>query len=142
MTPGRKPQLATDPVQNTREQAIRAGLITPSMNFDEKVWAITARIPRGKVVTYGQIAKALRSRAYRAVGGALNRNPYAPSVPCHRVVGSDGKLTGFARGLAAKRRMLIAEGVTVTGDRVDMSFVHPLTKSRKANAARGKSSAR
>lgn len=149
MTPSRKPLAGTDQAhQDAREQAIRAGLITPGMSFDEKVWAMTARIPRGSVVTYGQIARALGNRAYRAVGSALNRNPYAPGVPCHRVVGSDGKLTGFARGLAAKRRMLIDEGVTVVGDRVDLSCAFALTKSRRAKGAarpvktRGKSSTR
>lgn len=136
------PQSAAHSTPDPREQAIRAGLITPGMSFDEKVWAITSRIPRGSVVTYGQIAKALRSRAYRAVGGALNRNPYAPGVPCHRVVGSEGKLTGYAGGLAKKRRMLIAEGVKVVGDRVDLSFVHPLTKTLPPASAREKSSAR
>jgi methylated-DNA-[protein]-cysteine S-methyltransferase len=130
------PQHAARQNFDTREQAIRAGLITPGMSFDQKVWAITSRIPRGSVVTYGQIARALRSRAYRAVGSALNRNPYAPGVPCHRVVGSDGKLTGYAGGLAKKRRMLIDEGVTVVGDRVDLSCVHPLTKPRASRTAR------
>jgi methylated-DNA-[protein]-cysteine S-methyltransferase len=60
------------------------------------------------------------TRAFRAVGNALHRNPYAPVVPCHRVVGSDGNLTGYAGGLAAKRRMLESEGVRVVGDRVDL----------------------
>lgn len=99
---------------------ITAGRLTASMNFHEKVWALTARIPRGKVVTYSQIAHKLGSRGYRAVGQALNRNPYAPQVPCHRVVGADGSLTGFASGVAKKKRMLIAEGVPMRGDRVDL----------------------
>ena len=73
------------------------------------------------MTTYGQIAVALGSRAYQAVGAALHRNPYAPTVPCHRVVGSDGSLTGFASGLARKRSMLIAEGVTITKGKVDMA---------------------
>jgi methylated-DNA-[protein]-cysteine S-methyltransferase len=72
------------------EQQIKAGRIVPGMTFNQKVWAITARIPRGKVAIYADVASALGSRGYRAVGNALNRNPYAPQVPCHRVVGSDG----------------------------------------------------
>ena len=89
------------------------------MTFSEKVWAVTARIPRGKVTTYGQIARKLGTNAARAVGNALNKNPYAPKVPCHRVVGSDGSLTGFAGGLPKKRAMLKAEGVTFERDKVD-----------------------
>ena len=103
------------------DQLIRSGKLNARMNFNQKVWALTARIPRGKVATYAQIAKALNSRAYRAVGNALNRNPYAPQVPCHRVVGSDGSLTGFAHGLEKKRKMLIAEGVPMLpGGKVDL----------------------
>ena len=92
------------------------------MNFNQKVWAITARVPRGRVVTYADIARALGTRGYRAVGNALNRNPYSPAVPCHRVVGSDGSLTGFAGGLTRKRQMLSAEGIRfVSPGRVDLS---------------------
>lgn len=93
------------------EQDIKAGRIVPGMNFNQKVWAVTARIPAGRVTTYALVAKALGSKGYRAVGNALNRNPYAPAVPCHRVVGSNGALTGFAGGLAKKRRLLSEEGV-------------------------------
>jgi methylated-DNA-[protein]-cysteine S-methyltransferase len=93
------------------ERDIKAGKILPGMTFNEKVWALTARIPRGKVVTYGEIAKALKCNGARAVGNALNKNPYAPAVPCHRVVGSDGSLTGFAGGLDKKRALLTTEGV-------------------------------
>src|SRR6516164_4085616 len=85
---------------------IHRGRVTPAMTFDQKVWAVTARIPEGKVATYGWVARQLKCTAYRAVGRALNRNPYAPAVPCHRVVGSSGALTGFAGGLEAKERLL------------------------------------
>ncbi|MGB7160180.1 MAG: MGMT family protein [Tepidisphaeraceae bacterium] len=95
------------------EKQIRSGKLSPAMSFNQKVWALTARIPRGKVVRYGDIARALKCTAYRAVGNALNKNPYAPGVPCHRVVGSDGSLTGFAGGLEKKREMLKREGVTL-----------------------------
>jgi methylated-DNA-[protein]-cysteine S-methyltransferase len=95
------------------EQQIKAGRIVPGMTFNQKVWAITARIPRGKVAIYADVASALGSRGYRAVGNALNRNPYAPQVPCHRVVGSDGSLTGFASGLRKKRQMLQREGIAI-----------------------------
>lgn len=101
------------------EQEIKSGRIVDGMNFNQKVWALCARIPPGRVATYGQIAAALGSpRGARAVGNALNKNPYHPAVPCHRVVGSAGALTGFAGGLAKKRQLLADEGVEVDGDRV------------------------
>lgn len=102
------------------EQSIKAGVIKPSMNFNEKVWALTARIPKGKVTTYAAIARKLDTKAYRAVGNAMNRNPFAPTVPCHRVVGSNGKLTGYAHGLPKKAAMLRAEGVHVEDERVKL----------------------
>src|SRR5438270_14005659 len=92
---------------------IRAGHVVAAMTFDQKVWAITARIPKGKVATYGWVARQLDCNAYRAVGRALNRNPYAPAVPCHRVVGSNGSLTGFAGGLLKKEQLLRNEGVEI-----------------------------
>ena len=78
---------------------ILAGQLADDMSFNEKVWTLTARIPSGKVTTYRAIAHQLGTRGYRAIGMAMNRNPYAPAVPCHRVVGSNGTLTGFAQGL-------------------------------------------
>ncbi len=99
---------------------VLAGRLAPGLNFNERVWALTTRVPRGRVGTYGQIAQKLGTRAYRAVGNALHHNPHAPAVPCHRVVGSDGRLTGFAGGLAQKRRMLQSEGVPFVAGRVDL----------------------
>lgn len=102
------------------EKQIKAGRLSGRLSFNQKVWALTARIPEGKVTTYGEIARRLGTRAYRAVGNALNRNPYAPAVPCHRVVGSTGALTGFAHGLPKKRAMLLQEGVVMKNGRVDL----------------------
>jgi methylated-DNA-[protein]-cysteine S-methyltransferase len=99
---------------------IMAGHITREMSFNEKVWAICARVPKGKVTTYAAIARKLGTVAYRAVGNAMNKNPYAPRVPCHRVVGSDGSLTGFAAGLEKKKRLLKAEGVAFANGKVDL----------------------
>lgn len=101
--------------------AILSGRTLPTMTFSEKVWALTTRIPNGRVTTYAELARELGSAAYRAVGLAMNRNPYAPRVPCHRVVGSDGRLVGYSGGLAKKQRMLEAEGVRFNGHRVDLS---------------------
>lgn len=88
------------------------------MKFDEKVWQLTKRIPKGKVTTYKLVAKKLETRAYRAVGNALNRNPYAPGVPCHRVVKSDGTVGGFAKGTKKKVLMLRKEGIRIKNRRV------------------------
>jgi len=90
------------------------------MSFDEKVWNICRKIPKGKVSTYKEIAKALHTKAYRAVGNALHKNLYAPVVPCHRVINSDGRLGGFAKGAAAKKRLLGKEGVVITNDKIDL----------------------
>jgi len=88
------------------------------MNFEERVWKLMERIPAGKVTTYGLLAKKLNSRAYRAVGNACRRNPYAPRVPCHRVVRSDGTVGGFSgktsgKNVRRKIQMLRREGVQV-----------------------------
>ena len=105
------------------EDSIKRGRITKNMNFQQKVWALTSRVPRGKVTTYGRIAEKLGTRAYRAVGQALHNNPYAPVVPCHRVVGHDGALVGFGGGLPKKRAMLRAEGVLIKNAKVDPKAV-------------------
>jgi O-6-methylguanine DNA methyltransferase len=96
------------------ESQIRKGKLSAGMTFREQVWAITARIPRGKIVTYADVARSLKSTAYRAVGQALHNNPYAPGVPCHRVVGSDGRLTGFAQGLTKNAKCLKKRGFRST----------------------------
>jgi methylated-DNA-[protein]-cysteine S-methyltransferase len=114
---------------------IKAGQLSGSLGFDEQVWALTARVPAGYVTTYRDIAHFLGTRAYRAVGGALHRNPHAPAVPCHRVVASSGHLNGFAGGLAKKAALLQAEGVAVANHRVKLARYHwPLTREVEDNA--------
>ncbi len=105
------------------EREIKSGKLATGMSFNQKVWALCARVPAGKVTTYGEIARALKSNGARAVGNALNKNPYAPAVPCHRVVGSTGALTGFAGGLAKKKSLLMREGLPFRGEKVDLSAV-------------------
>jgi O-6-methylguanine DNA methyltransferase len=79
--------------------------------FEESVYAVVRRIPRGQTRSYRWVAQQLGNPGLaRAVGNALNRNPYAPRVPCHRVVRADGSLGGFARGPARKRTLLRREG--------------------------------
>ena len=81
--------------------------------FQNRVWNYLQRIPYGRTTTYGDIARKLRTSP-RAVGGALGRNNLMMTVPCHRVVGSDGKLTGFTSvgGLSTKRNLLNIEQKT------------------------------
>lgn len=93
------------------------------MSFREQVYVITRQIPKGKVATYKQIAElAGNSKAARAVGMCMRTNPDVPQTPCHRVVASDGRLTGYsaAAGLFTKREMLLAEGVEFIRDKVDL----------------------
>lgn len=98
------------------------------LTFSESVWAKTAQIPRGRVTTYGALAKALgKPKAARAVGNALNRNPHAPRVPCHRVVRANGQLGGFANGSAAKARILRQEGIR-TGSKKGIKVVENFAK--------------
>ena len=81
-------------------------------SFQRRVWEVTRAIPRGQTRTYGEIARQVGApRAARAVGQAMANNPWPVVVPCHRVLGSDGRLTGFGGGLEMKRRMLEMEGV-------------------------------
>jgi methylated-DNA-[protein]-cysteine S-methyltransferase len=86
--------------------------------FQRRVWAALLTIPYGETRSYAQIAEQIgHASAGRAVGAANGRNPVAIVAPCHRVVGSTGKLTGFAGGLEAKARLLALEGVHPPGGR-------------------------
>jgi methylated-DNA-[protein]-cysteine S-methyltransferase len=89
------------------------------MAFADKVYSLTKKIPKGKVSTYKLIAMKLRTKAYRAVGTALNKNPYAPVVPCHRVVNSDGRVGGFAKGTNKKIKLLKKEGIKVKNGKIE-----------------------
>jgi len=82
--------------------------------FQTRVLSATAKIPFGQVRTYGTVAKSAgNAKASRAAGGALNHNPIPIVVPCHRVVGSNGSLVGYAGGLDVKRKLLAIEGADV-----------------------------
>ncbi len=87
-------------------------------SFNEKVYALLKKVPKGKVTTYKALAEALGTKAYRAVGQAMRHNPYAPKVPCHRVIASDGSVGGFSgtnnpksKEIRRKIRMLRREGI-------------------------------
>ena len=80
--------------------------------FQQKVWQALLQIPCGETRTYTQIAAAIGNpAAARAVGQAVNKNPIWIAIPCHRVVGSNGSLTGYAGGLALKQKLLELEAI-------------------------------
>src|SRR3989344_3450515 len=81
--------------------------------FSTRVYTLLKKVPRGRVTTYKALAEALGTKAYRAVGNALNKNPHAPIVPCHRVVKSDGSIGGYSEGVRKKIKLLEKEGVVV-----------------------------
>jgi methylated-DNA-[protein]-cysteine S-methyltransferase len=89
-------------------------------SFYEKCYEVLKKVPKGKVTTYKEIARALNSKAYRAVGTAMNKNPYAPIVPCHRVINSNGELGGFASGLNNKIKILKSEGIEIKNNKLDL----------------------
>ena len=88
------------------------------MNFNQKIWNICRKIPKGRVATYKAIAIKLKTKAYHAVGNALNKNPYSPKVPCHRVVRSNGEVGGFAKGVKEKIKMLEKEGIAIKNGKI------------------------
>ncbi|MCK9368520.1 MGMT family protein [Candidatus Dojkabacteria bacterium] len=93
--------------------------------FTSKIYSVASQIPKGKVATYKQIAKlAGNSKAYRAVGSAMKRNPDSRIVPCHRVVGSDGKMHGYSAkgGIKTKILKLQKEGVIIKNNKVDLNI--------------------
>ena len=97
----------------------------PSKPFNQKIYNILKKVPKGKVTTYKILAEAIGTKAYRAVGNAMNKNPYGilnckgkNMVPCHRVVGSNGHLHGFAHGLKKKAQLLMKEGIKIKNNKV------------------------
>jgi methylated-DNA-[protein]-cysteine S-methyltransferase len=90
-----------------KRQAFAVKLDLEGTEFQKKCWRALLKIPYGKTVSYGEIASAVGNRkATRAVGGANHRNPVSIIIPCHRVVGADGRLTGYGGGLRRKKWLL------------------------------------
>jgi len=88
--------------------------------FEKRVWRAIASIPEGRVTSYGAIAKYLGTKGVRAVGNAVGKNPYAPEIPCHRVVRSDGQIGGYSAkgGIDEKISLLESEGIEISEGRV------------------------
>ncbi len=87
-------------------------------DFNDRCYELLKQIPKGKVTTYKEIAHALHTKAYRAVGNAMANNKYLITLPCHRVVRSDGHIGGFAKGMHEKKRLLISEGIAINEDKI------------------------
>ncbi len=90
-------------------------------SFNERCYSVLKKVPKGKVTTYKEIAKTIGIKAYRAVGNAMNKNPCAPKVPCHRVVKSNGEVGGFASGTKKKIQLLRKEGVEIKKGKIDLN---------------------
>ena len=93
-----------------RRQVFTVPLRLIGSEFQTHVWHALTKIPYGKTISYGEIAREVNSpKAVRAVGGAVGANPLSIIIPCHRVVGANGSITGYGGGYAAKRRLLALE---------------------------------
>jgi methylated-DNA-[protein]-cysteine S-methyltransferase len=97
---------------------VKIQLAPNGTDFQQEVWKLLLEIPYGKTTTYGAIAERLspagKRAAAQAVGGAVGHNPISLLIPCHRVLGADGSLTGYAGGLEKKRALLELEGAIPT----------------------------
>ena len=92
-----------------------------TLSFGEKCYRLSAKVPKGKVTTYKEIAKAMGTKAYRAVGNAMKKNPYAPKIPCHRVIKTNGNIGGFVSGIGNKIRLLKSEGVEIINNKINLN---------------------
>ena len=93
-----------------RPEASELPLAPQGSVFRQRVWAILCEIPYGRTMTYGEIAKRLSYKSAQAIGGAVGHNPISIIIPCHRVLGSSGSLTGYAGGVDKKIWLLRHEG--------------------------------
>ena len=91
-------------------------MILKGTKFQLKVWNYLKKIPKGQTRTYSDVAKAInKPKSVRAVANAIGKNPYAPKIPCHRVIRSDGSLGGYSGkgGVNTKRKLLKSEGILI-----------------------------
>lgn len=89
------------------------------MNLDKKIYKKLLEVPKGKITTYGELAKAVGLKnGQRAVGKIMNKNPYPVIIPCHRVIKSDGKIGGYAYGEEIKSNMLSKEGIKIQNGKI------------------------
>ena len=89
------------------------------MKLEEKVYKKLLEVPKGKITTYGELAKAIGLKnGQRVIGKIMNKNPYPVIVPCHRVIKSDGKIGGYAWGEKVKAKMLSNEGIKIKNGKI------------------------
>jgi methylated-DNA-[protein]-cysteine S-methyltransferase len=89
------------------------------MSLDKKIYKKLLEVPKGKITTYGELAKAVGLKnGQRAVGKIMNKNPYPVIIPCHRVIKSDGKVGGYAYGEEIKSNMLTKEGIKIKNGKI------------------------
>ena len=93
--------------------------------FQKKIYQICKKIPRGRITTYKIVAEKMKTKAYRAIGTALNKNPYGilkcegkNMVPCHRIINSNGFVGGFANGIKNKIKLLKKEGIKISNNKI------------------------
>lgn len=104
-----------------RDKVLQSAAITP---FQRRVYLALLEVPRGTTITYGELARRIGCRSAQAVGQALKRNPFAPEVPCHRVVASDGSLGGYngrreGEQIVRKQTLLAMESVQINEQSLD-----------------------
>ena len=97
------------------QKSLQSEALTP---FQKRCYALLLQIPKGKVTSYGELARALKTPGFRAVGQCVGANPFAPEIPCHRVVRSDGNLGGYSGGLSKKRALLKQEGIEIRSGKI------------------------
>jgi len=103
-------------LKSARKQGLFYFMILKGTKFQVKVWKYLKTIPKGQIRTYLDVAKAInRPKAARAVANAVGKNPYAPIIPCHRVIRSDGTLGGYSGqgGIKTKKKLLKSEGISL-----------------------------
>lgn len=97
--------------------------MTPK-SFNKSCYSLLKKVPNGKITTYKAIAEKLNTKAFRAVGNAMNKNPYS-KVPCHRVIKSNGEIGGFAHGTKKKVQLLKSEGIEIKNGKIDLKeYLH------------------
>lgn len=88
-------------------------------SFSEKGYILLKKVPRGKVATYKSISEKLKTKAYRSVGNAMNKNKNK-KIPCHRVINSNGNIGGFNKGIKNKIKLLKKEGIKIKNNKIDL----------------------
>ena len=102
------------------------------MNFNEKVYSLLKKIPKSKVSTYKEVARALNTEAYRAVGNALNKNKHPKTYPCYKIINSNGNLGGYSKGLKLKIKKLRKDGIEIKNNKIYLKKYFFKLKKAKA----------